>query len=150
MPGLGKAELGNCGWTRYNVKGLDPTRPLPDASILLAFEEDGTKIASATMDPKTGRIVGSGPLRLVVPQFHVSPPDLSPTADKACLDKVDPKYHFNDNYDHNGGKSAFSIVAVRINPLPEGTRDFDWQKVAGEYIVGEQVVFFGALKPRRP
>jgi hypothetical protein len=146
--GLGKAELGSCGWTRYNVKGLDPTRPLPDASILLAFEENGAKIASATIDPKTGRIVGSGPLRLVVPQFHVSPPDLSPTADKSCLPKVDPKYHYSGNYDHNGGKSAFSIVAVRINPLPKGTRDLAWQKVAGEYIAGEKVVFFGALKSR--
>ena len=147
--GLGKADLGSCGWTQYNVKGLDPTRPLPDAGILLAFEEDGARIASATIDAKTGRIVGTGPLRLVAPQFHASPPDMLPTADKACLDSVDPKYHYHESYDHNGGKSAFSIVAVRINPLPAGTRDFDWQKAAGDSIAKEQIVFFGALTPRR-
>jgi hypothetical protein len=143
---LGKADLGDCGWTQYNVKGLDPTRPLPNASILLAFEEDEARIARATIDEKTGKIVGTGPLRLVVPQFHVSPPDMLPSADKACLARVDPRYHYQENYDHNGGKSAFSIVAVRVNPLPKGTRDIDWQKVAAECIAKDQVVFFGALK----
>jgi hypothetical protein len=144
--GLGKAELGSCGWVSYNAKGLDPARPLPDASILLVFEENGSRIAPATIDPKTGKIVGTGPLRLVVPQMHISPPDLSPTADKSCLDKVAPAYHANDKYDRNGGRSNFSIVAVRVNPLPKGTRDPEWQKVADQYIAGEQVVFYGALK----
>ena len=120
---MGKAELGSCGWVSYNAKGLDPAKPLPDASILLVFEEHGSKIAPATIDPKTGRIAGTGPLRLVVPQFHISPPDLSPTADKSCLYKVAPEYHANDKYDRNGGRSNFSIVAVRVNPLPNGTRD---------------------------
>jgi hypothetical protein len=147
--GLSKAELGSCGWTQYNVKGLDPTRPLPDAGILLAFEENGARIAAATIDPKTGRIVGSGPMRLVAPQFHASPPDMLPTADKACLESVDPRYHYHESYDHNAGKSAFSVVAVRVNPLPKGTRDVDWQKVAADCIAKEQVVFFGALKPGR-
>jgi hypothetical protein len=144
--GLGKKDLGDCGWTAYNVSGLDGTKPLPDARILLGFEENGTKIAPARMDPKTGRIVGSGPLRLLVPQAHISPPDMSSAATKACLDKVAPEYRFNENYDHNGGKSSFSIIAIRINPLPKGTRDFEWAKLAQEHIAREEIVFFGALK----
>jgi hypothetical protein len=143
--GLGKAELGSCGFTTYSVKGLDGAKPLPSAGILLAFEENGSRIASAAMDPKTGRIVGTGPLRLVVPQFHVSPPDLFPSADKSCVDKVAPEYRYHEDYDHNGGKSAFSIVAVRVNPLPKGTRDVEWEKLADQNISREEIVFFGAL-----
>jgi hypothetical protein len=143
--GLGKAELGSCGFTDYNVKGLDGTKPLPGAGILLTFEENGSRIAGATMDPKTGRIVGTGPLRLLVPQFHVSPPDLSPSADKSCVDKVAPEYRYHEDYDHNGGKSAFSIVAVRVNPLPKGTRDVEWEKASGQNVSREEIVVFGAL-----
>jgi hypothetical protein len=56
------------------------------------------------------------------------------------------EYRFNEDYDHNGGRSSFSIIAVRINPLPKGTRDFDWQKIRESLISEEKIVFFGASK----
>jgi hypothetical protein len=146
--GLGAAELGPCGWVRYAAPGLDAARPLPEASIMLAFEQDGRALPKAAPDAKTGRLVGTGPLRLIVPQSQVSPPDLPETAPAACAEKVGAALRFHDDYDHNGGKSTFAIVAVRVNPLPKGTRDVDWQTPALRHLADEQIVFFGALKPR--
>jgi hypothetical protein len=114
--------------------------------MMLAFEENGRKIESGRLDPATGRITGTGPLRLVVPQFKISPPDLPKYAEKSCQERMPKEYRFNDEYDHNGGRSSFSIIAVRINPLPKGTRDFDWQSIREELVSGEKIVVFGALK----
>lgn len=146
VPGLEKSEANPCGWVNYNVPGLDPARALPDLRVLLAFEENGKKIDPARMDPKTGKIAGTGPLRLVVPQTRVSPPDLPQYADQDCQEKAAPEHRFNASYDHNGGRSSFSIVAIRVNPLPEGTRDFEWEKVRRQFVEEEKLVIFGNLK----
>jgi hypothetical protein len=144
--GFDKKTLGQCGWVNNNVPGLDGKKALPAVSIMLAFEENGKKIEAGRLDPGTGRIIGTGPLRLVVPQFEISPPDLPKYAEQACRDKVAKEYLFSEDYDHNGGRSSFSIVAIRINPLPKGTRDFEWEKVRDQLVAGEKIVIFGALK----
>lgn len=143
--GLGTAELGPCGWVGYRSAKLDRSAALPPAAIMLAFEQDGQALSKAAMDEKTGRLVGTGPLRLVVPQAQVSPPDLAQTADPSCAGKVAPEHRFRDDYDHNGGKSNYALVAIRVNPLPKGSRDVDWQTAALKFLAKEEVVFFGAL-----
>jgi hypothetical protein len=144
--GLSKEDLASCGWVNYNASGLEARKKLPGISIMLAFEENGSRIEKARMDPKTGRIVGVGPFRMVVPQFHISPPDMPQYFSEECRDKVAQVYHFNEDYDHNGGKCSFAIVAIRINPLPKGTRDFEWHAVRDQFVSDEKIVFFGALK----
>ncbi len=67
--GLGKTEANPCGWVNYNAPGLDAKKALPNIRIMLAFEENGQKIETARMDSETGKIKGTGPLRLVVPQY---------------------------------------------------------------------------------
>ena len=70
---------------------------------------------------------------------------------KACLHKIAKAYHFNENYDHNGGRCSFAIVAIRINPLPKGTRDYEWHAIRNQFVSEEKIVFFGALKtPKAP
>jgi hypothetical protein len=144
--GLGKAELGPCGWVNYSSKTLTAGTPLPAARILLAFEENGQALEKARMDADTGRIVGKGPLRAIVPQFVVAPPDLPQTADAACTPKVAAEYRFHDEYDHNAGASQNAVVAIRVKPLPKGTRDIDWQTTAAARLDREEVVIFGAIK----
>jgi len=144
--GLSEKEIGPCGWVHYNAPGLDAKVALPSMSILLAFEENGKKIETAQLDPQTGRISGTGPLRLIVPQDRISPPDLPQYADKSCRDKVASEYHFNESYDHNGGRSSFAIVAIRVHPMPKGTRDFEWEKVRDHFVTEEKLAIFGALK----
>jgi hypothetical protein len=143
--GLGKTEANPCGWVNYNAPGLDAKKALPSIRIMLAFEENGQKIETARMDSETGKIKGTGPLRLVVPQYHISPPDLPQYAEKSCQDNAAPEHRFNAAYDHNGGRSSFSIIAIRVNPLPKGTRDFEWEKVRDQFVAGEKLAIFGAL-----
>jgi hypothetical protein len=149
VPGLGAKELGACGWVNYNAGNLDPSKPLPPAKIILVVKEAGKRIEKAYIDEKTGKIVNTGPYRLFVPQFKPSPPDLPEHIDKTCVGKTPKPYRFHEDYDHNGGKSNFAIVAIRINPLPKGTRDFEWGKMSENYIRNEQIIVFGALKPRK-
>lgn len=145
VTGLGKEDLGACGWVNYHAPDLDAGKELAAANILFAFEENGKKLENARLDPGTGRISGTGPLRLIVPQSLVSPPDMGQYADTACRSKVAEPYRFHEGYDHNGGKSSSAIIAVRVNPLPKGTRDFEWEKLRDQFVAGEKIVFFGAL-----
>ncbi len=144
--GLGTNELGPCGWVSYRARSLDPSKALPAAVVLLAFEQDGQRLRKASID-ETGRLTGQGPIRVIVPQFRVSPPDLPQTADASCAARVGAANRFHEDYDHNGGKSSSAVVAVRINPLPGGTRDIDWQTSAARGLANEEIVLFGALKP---
>jgi hypothetical protein len=146
--GLGKADLGECGWVTYGSRRLEADKPLPGAPVMLAYEENGKALEPARFDPATGRLEGKGPARVIVPQFAVSPPDLPQFAAATCPEKVPVPYRFNDGYDHNGGASAYAIVAVRVKPLPKGTRDIDWQSAALRSLAEKQIVFFGALKGR--
>jgi hypothetical protein len=54
--GLGKDEIGYCGWVTYGASGLDAKKALPAVNILFAFEENGRKLEIAALDPETGRI----------------------------------------------------------------------------------------------
>jgi hypothetical protein len=146
--GLGKADLGACGWVSYATRRLEVGKPLAPARILLAFEENGQPLEKARIEPDTGRIVGKGPLRAVVPQFVVAPPDLPLTADGSCPARVAAEYRFHDEYDHNAGASQSAVVAIRVKPLPKGTRDVDWQTAAARLLANEEVVIFGAIKGR--
>ncbi|MBP7570796.1 MAG: hypothetical protein KBA95_12115, partial [Acidobacteria bacterium] len=142
VPGLDRAARGECGWVSYGPGGPGAAA-LPAARILLAFEENGTAFEPARIDPASGRIVGKGPLRAIVPQYDPGVPDLPQTADPACAGQVAPEHRFSDAYDHNAGRAVSAVTAIRVNPLPPGTRDVDWRTLAGD---GERVVIFGALR----
>ncbi len=146
--GLGKAELGECGWVTYRSRRLQAGKALPDSPVLLAYEENGQPLQPARFDAATGRLVGQGPARVIVPQLTASPPDLPQFAGAACAAKVAPANRFHEEYDHNGGASAYAIVAVRVMPLPKGTRDINWQSSAARALANGEIVFFGALTSR--
>lgn len=145
---LGKAELGSCGWVSYGSKRLEAGKPLPGARILLAFEENGQPYDAARIDPADGRLVGKGPMKTIVPQFEISPPDLGQHADESCNPKVAAAQRFHEGYDHNAGASSAAVVAIRVKPLVKGTRDIDWQAAAAARLAKGEVVFFGAIRPR--
>jgi len=144
VPGLDPARLGACGWVAYGSRDADGAAAMPDAHVLLAFEENGTAFEAASIDPASGRITGKGPLRAIIPQVQPGLPDLPLTADAGCLDKVRPEHRFSDAYDHNAGKSVSAVAAIRVNPLPAGTRDVDWRAGQGP-ADARSVVFFGAV-----
>jgi hypothetical protein len=144
--GFGQQDLGTCGWVSYASARLVAGTALPAAPVMLVFEENGKPLQKARLDAATGKLVGQGPVRVVAPQFAVSPPDLPKPLDPSCREKVAAASRFHEDYDHNGGKSVHGIVAIRILPLPPGTRDIDWQSAAARRLDSEEIVFFGALK----
>lgn len=146
VPGLSKADAGPCGWVSYGPAGTDGGGLLADAHVMLAFEENGQPLEQGRLETGTGRLLGKGPLRAIVPQSLPSPPDLAQTADPACAAKVRPEHRFNEAYDHNAGRGVGAIIAIRVNPLPVGTRDVDWQTPAARSLAAGEVLFFGALK----
>jgi hypothetical protein len=145
---LGNKELGDCGWVHYNSSKLTEGKPLPPANIIIAFEENGKLMDPSVFNSKDGRIIGDGPYRVITPQTKLDPPDLPEHADKSCTPKVPEANRFHADYDHNAGNATRAVVAIRINPLPKGTQDFNWEKHGWEYINNKSIIVYGALKKK--
>jgi len=144
--GLDRETLGECGWVRYESKNLKEGVPLPDAGILLAFEENGRGYPTASVNSQ-GRLNGAGPFRLTVPQMNnPGVPDMSSDATEQCVQKVPEKYRYNRDYEKNAGSCVGAVVAIRVNPLPPGEIDIHWPEYAKKAIEEKSVVVFGAIR----
>jgi len=145
--GLGKDTLGECGWVRYLAKNLKEGVPLPDANVLLTFEENGEKYSPAAINDQQ-RLQGSGPFRVAAPQMkNPGAPDSSSRATEACNAKIPEKYRYNRDYEKNSDYCVKAVIAIRVNPLPPGTMDIHWPQYARKAIEGKNIVVFGALNP---
>ncbi|MDI9613940.1 MAG: hypothetical protein QM330_12985 [Acidobacteriota bacterium] len=143
--GLDEETLGECGWVRYGARGLKEGVPLPDADILLSFSVNGEPYPAASISAE-GRLVGSGPLRVVAPQMkNPGIPDISSRATEACVARVPERHRFNRDYEKNSDYCVKAVVALRVHPLPEGTVDLDWTRHAAAAVAGRSVVIFGAV-----
>ena len=147
--GLGKETLGECGWVRYEAANLKEGIPLPPANILLAFEENGRKYEPARINEQQ-RLLGNGPFRVVAPQMmNPGVPDISSRATEACIQKIPEKYRFHRDYEKNSDYCVKAVVAIRVNPLPQGVMDIDWPQYAKKVSDEKSVVIFGNLKSAR-
>ncbi len=94
----------------------------------------------AGLDVSTGRILGEGPLRVVVPQENPGNPDrgsgYSPTD---CGDGLD----FREDADHNAGAMVRGVIAIRIDPMPEGFEEFDYKNGGWAYVDAGQLIIYG-------
>jgi hypothetical protein len=144
--GLGKDTLGECGWVRYDAKNLREGVPLPDAQILLSFEENGRNYDPAGFDGN-GRLTGSGPFRVTAPLMEKpGVPDMSSNMAEECVQKVPEIYRYHREYEKNADYCVKAAVAIRVNPLPPGEIDIDWPQYAKKAIEEKSVVIFGALR----
>ena len=78
--GLDLATLGpNCGFVHYPETlpdGVSNGAPIPGEQwMMLGYARDGAPLDSSSLDVTRGRIVGEGPLRVVVPQATPGKPD---------------------------------------------------------------------------
>ena len=144
--GLGAETLGECGWVRYESKNLKEGVPLPDAWILLSFEENGRLHEPASIG-SDGRLNGAGPFRISVPQLKGHGiPDLPIRASEACAQKVPEIHRYNRDYEKNGDYNVMAVVAIRVNPLPPGEIDIHWPRYAEKAIEEKSVVVFGRIR----
>ena len=146
--GLDRETMGECGWVRYEAEGLEEGKPLEDANVLLTYAMNGKQYGPAKVDPEKGKLMGYGFYRLVAPQMiEPSPPDISSLAGRECIDAVDPEFHYDyDGYEKNSDYCVKAVLAIRVNPLPEGTVDYNWQEHAQEFMDEGKVVVYGAIE----
>lgn len=109
--------------------------------LMVGYQRDGEPLETACLDARTGRIVGAGPYRIIVPQ---SKPQLAPDRGSAHADQpVGDGYDYDENKDHNAGAMVRGMVAIRINPLPEGYEDFDYTGGGWAFVEKKQLVVYG-------
>jgi hypothetical protein len=109
--------------------------------LILAYKRDGAYMESGFLD-ETNRLDydAEGPFRMVPPQLKPGPPDQSATS--YYQDVIWP---YDEKADHNSGYSCRAAVAIRVEPLPEGTVDFNWYEGGWDYVDNKQVIIYGAI-----
>jgi hypothetical protein len=110
--------------------------------MLLAYMRDGDPLAPGKINPITLKLDGEGPYRLIPPQKIAGSPDRPSTA-AGKGDGLD----YNPNKDHNAGFSARTVAAIRVDPLPAGTTDFNWYEGGWNLVDHAKLVIYGAIDP---
>jgi hypothetical protein len=126
---------------------IDNGDRIPDKLyMLLAYMRDGDLLTPGKLNATTLSLDGEGPYRLVPPQKIAGSPDRScrpgtpQVGDGWDCDKI--------NKEHNAGFSARTVAAIRVDPLPDGTTDFNWYEGGWNLVDRAKVVIYGAINPR--
>lgn len=148
------ADSGNGGWVDYSAPGCTGRTNGQTITVdgglqmLLAYKANGAYLDIAYQDDEN-KLVGEGPFRAVPPQWNPGPPDRQATDPNAANE---PWPYDKDELgtDHNAGFSARGVAAIRVDPLPEGTTEYDWrnsQTDAGWGLLNDQkIVVYGNLR----
>lgn len=139
------ADKANGGWCDYSSRACtgrnngDVIKVDGGLQMLFAYKVDGAYLEAGFLDEEN-KLNGEGPFRTVPPQMTVTPPDQLSTA--ANQDVIWP---YNEDEDHNAGFSARTVTAIRVEPLPEGTTDFNWYEGGWDYVDNNKVIIYGNL-----
>ncbi len=125
--------------------GLMDTKRIPGVPwLVLAYERNGVTLEPAAYEKGTGRLTGEGPYRLVKPQRDLYGDAVRP----GRPDRSQKSQAFGDGWDfvpgmdHNAGACVRGACVIRINPMPEGTEEYDWKN--GWPLIGDRkVVIYG-------
>jgi hypothetical protein len=140
-----QADAAYGGWCDYSAPSCtgrnngDIINVTGGLKLIFAYKRDGEYLETGYIDSQN-KLQGEGPFRSVPPQMVVGPPDQLSTA--ANQDVIWP---YDDNADHNAGFSARTVVAIRVEPLPEGTTDFDWYEGGWSYVDEQKVIVYGNI-----
>jgi hypothetical protein len=123
---------------------IDNGDRIPDKLyMLLAYIRDGDPLTPGKINPSTLKLDGEGPYRLIPPQKTAGSPDRPSTAAP-----VGDGWDYGANNDHNAGFSARTVAAIRVDPLPVGTTDFNWYEGGWNLVDRAKLVIYGAINPR--
>lgn len=135
----------NLPWVLYpkNASYHDGEVTPGNLQVLVAYVRDGQALDPGRLNRSTDRWVldGEGPYRVVIPQQIPGAPDRPSNAP----DKASQPYPYDEKADHNAGLSVRSAVAIRVNPLPAGTKDFDWREGGWNLVDWGRTVVYGAI-----
>jgi len=123
---------------------IDNGDRIPDKLyMLLAYLRDGDPLTPGKINPTTYKLDGEGPYRLVPPQKIAGSPD------RGCKETpVGDGWDCDGNKNHNAGSSARTVAAIRVDPLPDGTTDFNWYEGGWNLVDRAKLVIYGAINPR--
>jgi hypothetical protein len=125
---------------------LDNGERIPDKLyMLLAYLRDGDPLTPGKINPTTLSLDGEGPYRLIPPQKIAGSPDRSC---RAGTPQVGDGLDCIRSKDHNAGFSARTVAAIRVDPLPDGTSDFNWYEGGWNLVDRAKLVIYGAIDPR--
>ena len=142
-----QADKSNGGWCDYSAPSAtgrnngDLITVDGGLKFILAYKRDGSYLEPGYLDEENRiPLDREGPFRSVPPQMAPCPPDQSSTAENQ-----DVVWPFDESLDHNAGFSARTVVAIRIEPLPEGTSDFNWYEGGWDYVDDKSIIIYGNL-----
>lgn len=110
--------------------------------MLLAYLRDGDPLATGKIYPKKLSIEGEGPYRLIPPQRVAGSPDRSVNGPY-----LNDGWDYDPKKDHNAGPSVRSVAAIRVEPLPRGTTDFQWAEGGWNLVNSARLVIYGNINP---
>jgi len=141
-----EADMANEGWCDYSAplctgrNNGDLITVEGGLKLILAYKRDGAYLDPGKLNEEN-KLDGEGPFRAVPPQMVSGPPDQSSSAENQ-----DVIWPYDEDADHNAGFSARTVVAIRVEPLPEGTTDFNWYEGGWDYAVDKEVIVYGNLE----
>jgi hypothetical protein len=129
--------------------GLQNGDRIPDKLyMLLAYLRDGDPLTPGKIN-SAGSLDGEGWYRLI-PGQKVEKTAGSP--DRSCragTPQVGDGWDCDkNNKEHNAGFSARTVTAIRVDPLPLGTTDFNWYEGGWNLADKAKLVIYGAIHPR--
>ena len=110
--------------------------------MLLAYFRDGDPLTTGKINPETLTLDGEGPYRLIPPQKVAGSPDRP--ANGPCLNDG---WDYDPKKDHNAGSSIRSVAAIRVEPLPSGTTDFQWTEGGWNLVDSARLLIYGNINP---
>ncbi len=143
--GLDTETLGEaCGFVTYPSQipeGVTDGAAVPGVQwLLLAYERDGSPIEKGQLDPESGKIRGSGPFHLIVPQTAPGVPD---RGSRASPTECNDGHDYDEASDHNAHGMVRSTVSVRINPATPGGTEFDVKTEGLEFMEEGKLIVYG-------
>jgi hypothetical protein len=151
---------------------LDNGDRIPDhLYMLLAYLRDGDALTPGKINPSTLKLDGEGPYRLIPPQkitgnpgqiekcgtynnedyyCQTTGPDrpAPPKPPTPPPPPVKDGYDYDSAKDHNAGFSVRTVSAIRVEPLPAGTTDFNVFEGGWNLVDHAKLVIYGAISPR--
>jgi hypothetical protein len=112
---------------------------------MLAWEREGLPLEKSYLDPVTGKIIGEGPFRNVIPpgsgNDDLNTPDRGKNQDVTGCTMHEWDYSYDK--DHNAGSMIKAVVIIRINPMPEGCEEFDIMNGGWALVDEEAILIYG-------
>lgn len=113
--------------------------------MIVAHRRDGGQLDPSYLDAVSGKLNGEGPYRLIVPQGCYGSPGAPDRGSKYSPSEFsEDGYDYDDEKDHNAGLCVRGLVAVRVNPMPEGYEEFDWKNGGYSLLEKSQIIVYGA------